>query len=148
MTELPNYLKHIEYRNPGDHESDPSLFQYTNKTDETFYQRLIKDPEKVAGFNAFQARSYDQERARIPGGFASVYPFEKELADVGPDEIAIVDVGGGHGYVVEDICKAVPAIRGKVVVEELKETLVGHAQLEGIRFVDHDFYEKQPILGL
>lgn len=80
-------------------------------------------------------------------GFASIYPFKKELKDVKSNEVAIVDVGGGHGQVLEDILAAFPSLSDKVVLEDLPETIAGHKELHGVKFVDYNFFEPQPVAG-
>ena len=51
------------------------------------------------------AASIAIERASTAKGFADIFPFEAELGKgvQSPDEVVLVDVGGGYGHVLEDI---------------------------------------------
>lgn len=60
----------------------------------------------------------------------------------------MVDVGGGHGQVIEDVLTAIPALKGHVVLEDLAETVQGCKHIEGMKVVPYDFFQEQPIKGM
>jgi hypothetical protein len=79
-----------------------------------------------------------------------IYPF-KSLGEglSTPDEIVLVDVGGGRGQVLEDIRTHVPDLAGKkMVLEDLPKTVEDHVPLENVEFVPYDFLTaEQPVKG-
>lgn len=62
-------------------------------------------------------------------GKAFAYPFDIELAklDIKDDEVAIVDIGGAQGHVLEDIRTNNPNILGKFINQDLQSSLAAEA---------------------
>ncbi len=44
--------------------------------------------------------------------FLNTYPFAQELADTTPDDVAVVDVGGGYGHLLREFRARFPDVRG------------------------------------
>lgn len=150
IAKLPEYLESISFRNPGDDPYDKTLFSYTNDTDLNFFQWLQQRPKQHAAFNASMAASVALERASSPHGFADLYPFERELgASVSSaDEVVLVDVGGGYGHVLEDVKKHIPQLKGRMVLQDLPETIQSAKLADGVEAVAYDFFaEEQPVHG-
>ena len=96
------------------------------------------------------AASISLERAGSEKGFADLYPFESELGGdpSSSDEVVLVDVGGGYGQVLEDIRKYQPAMKGKMVLEDLPETVKGAIKLENVDVMPYNFFTTtQPVKG-
>ena len=151
MSKLPEYLESVSYRNPGDDPSDPSLFQYSNNTPLEFFQWLQTQPEKLALFHKRMANSVTLERASQKAGFASIFPFESELGKdlASPDEVVLVDIGGGYGQALQDIRTYLPELKGRMVLEDLEATVKGHLPLENVDIVPYNFFEsEQPVKGI
>jgi demethylsterigmatocystin 6-O-methyltransferase len=149
MTQLPEYLAHISYRNPGADPSDKTLFQWSNNTDLEFFQWMQTQPKQLAAFNASMAKSVATEHASTDKGFADMYPFERELVDVSTDQVALVDVGGGYGQVLQDIREHLPGLRGKMVLEDLPETVKAAPPIENVEVVPYNFFtQQQPVKGM
>jgi demethylsterigmatocystin 6-O-methyltransferase len=126
------------------------LFSYTNNTDLNFFQWLQQRPEQHAAFNASMAASVAVERAHSPHGFADLYPFESEIGPqiASAEEVAIVDVGGGYGHVLEDVKRHIPGLKGRLIVQDLPETVAKAKLSDGIEAVAYDFFaDQQPIKG-
>lgn len=110
-----------------------------------------QDKSRLNKFNETMARSMDTDRAVSGQTFLDSYPFEKELADAPPDENVIVDVGGGYGQVLREIRARLPQVKGRLVLEDLPETLKGaggvvptdNVAIQGYNF----FTQEQPIKG-
>jgi hypothetical protein len=149
ISKLPEYLVKTSYRNPGDDPLAKSLFQYSNNTDLEFFQWLQTQPAALKTFNASMAKSVATERARAGIGFVDIYPFKilgERLSS--PDEIVLVDVGGGQGQVLEDIRTHVPELTGRMVLEDLPKTVEAHVTLENVEFVPYNFLTaEQPVKG-
>lgn len=90
------------------------------------------------------------ERARYCTGFASIFDFENEIAPLveGPEDVALVDVGGSRGHVLEDVRTHVPGLKGRLVLQDLPGTVEGLVG-EGFEVVGYDFLGGvQPIKGM
>ena len=81
------------------------------------------------------------------------YPFEKNLikdAKTEQDSIFLVDIGGGRGHDLQEMCAKHPELPGKLVLQEVKG-VVKDAEASGldgkIVTMEHDFFTKQPITG-
>jgi hypothetical protein len=58
-----------------------------------------------------------------------------------------VDVGGNVGHQTQRLIKAHPGLKGRVVVQDLPETVGAAPVVEGIEFMAHDFFTAQPVKG-
>ncbi|KAB2571908.1 O-methyltransferase hmp5 [Lasiodiplodia theobromae] len=85
-----------------------------------------------------------------------IYPFRwvMENADkVAPDAPLIVDVGGGKGQVLAQIRDSLPELPSERLVLQDRDITIKHAeesrpqQLEGAKFMVHDFFKPQPVKG-
>lgn len=147
---LPQYLAHTSYKNPGSDAGAATPFQYGNNTPLDFYQALAKDDQARSGFDYQMKQHIVMERAKSQTGFASIYDFEGELGPLigSDDDVALVDVGGSGGHVLEDVKKHLPNLKGRLVLEELPETLKSVKVPEGVEAVPYNFLESdQPIKG-
>jgi hypothetical protein len=150
ISKLPEYLQSIDFRNPGDRADDKTLFSYTNNTDLNFFQWLQQRPEQHTAFNASMAASVALERAHSPHGFADLWPFEAEIGAsiTSPEDVAIVDIGGGYGHVLEDVKRHVPGLKGRMVLQDLPETIDKAKLSDGIEAMAYDFFaDQQPVAG-
>lgn len=102
----------------------------------------------LAKFNASMAQSIDTERAASSGKtLLDIYPFERDLADAAPDETLVVDAGGGYGHLLREMRKQWPQLKGKMVLEDLPETVKG-AVTENVEIQPYDFFkQEQPVKG-
>lgn len=76
------------------------------------------------------------------------YPVEERLGPLTTttaDKAVIVDVGGGFGQQAVLFRKTFPHLRGRVIVQDTSNTLAFVKPIEGIEFVQHDFFQPQPI---
>jgi hypothetical protein len=150
MSKLSEYLSATNYRNPGSNPDIALPFQFGNDTPLTFYQAMAADPKARSGFDDQMRNNILMERTRFPKGFASTYDFEGELAPLikSPDDVAVVDVGGSGGHVLEDIIKHLPALKGRKILEDLPQTLESITVPDGVEVVAYNFLEGlQPVKG-
>jgi O-methyltransferase domain len=149
ISKLPEYLAKTSYRNPGDDPTARSMFQHVNNTDLEFFEWMQTQPDALTAFNTGMSNSCAIERTATGRGYADIYPFhtlEKDLSD--PDEIVLVDVGGGYGHVLDEIKKRYPTMKGKMVLEDLAKTVEAHLPLENVDIVTYNFLtEQQPVIG-
>jgi hypothetical protein len=90
------------------------------------------------------------ERSKSKVGFASIFDF---LGVIGPlvtsdEQVALVDIGGSQGHVLEDVKRFLPDLKGRLILEELPETLASVTVPDGVEAVAYNFLESlQPING-
>lgn len=147
---LPQYLTQTAYKNPGSDTGSSTPFQFGNNTPLSFYQALAKDQKARSGFDYQMKQHIVMERARSQTGFASIFDFEGELGPLihSENDVALVDVGGSGGHVLEDVKKHLLNLKGRLILEELPETLQSVKVPEGIEAVPYNFLKaEQPIKG-
>lgn len=140
---LPQYLAQTAYKNPGSDSGAATPFQYANSTPLSFYQALAKDDKARSGFNYQMEQHINMERAKSQTGFASIYDFKGEFGPFigSEDDVALVDVGGSGGHVLEVVKKYLPKLKGRLILKELAETLRSVTVPEGIEAVAYNFLE-------
>ncbi|KAF2678438.1 S-adenosyl-L-methionine-dependent methyltransferase [Lentithecium fluviatile CBS 122367] len=83
--------------------------------------------------------------------WTSSYPIGEEVGSyvASADSALLVDVGGGFGQQAVAFQQAVSSanITGRIVVQDVPETLESVPQVDGIEFEAHDFFTEQPIKG-
>ena len=82
------------------------------------------------------------------------YPVEQNLvegAKTEDDAVFLVDVGGGKGHDLQELHRKHPTLPGKLVLQELKD-VIEEASASGLGEkivpMEHDFFTKQPVLGM
>lgn len=77
------------------------------------------------------------------------YPWGTELAKLNlkDDDVAIVDVAGGQGHIMEEIRKRNPEIKGRFIVQDLQSSFdaIGGVVPKGVEFMAHDIFTPQPV---
>ncbi|KAH9871900.1 hypothetical protein J1614_006158 [Plenodomus biglobosus] len=75
------------------------------------------------------------------------YAVEREVGAFKPsDESALlVDIGGGFGQHAVAFKTAFPQLQGRVVVQDVASTVAHALAVQGIEFIEHDFFTPQPI---
>jgi demethylsterigmatocystin 6-O-methyltransferase len=58
-----------------------------------------------------------------------------------------VDVGGGHGHQCVQLMKKYPALKGRVVLEDLPEAVGAFAPVDGLVDQSQSFFQEQKIVG-
>ncbi len=135
---LPDFLAETEYR-----DVDDTAKTAAQKAFATDLPTLMWFPTQPKRFEALQQAMVAAPLPAIP--WFLVFPFEKELgAFAGPH--AFVDVGGGFGHQSVALLDAFPQkLRGRLLVQDLPQTLDHLPPLEGIPFGVHDFFKPQPV---
>lgn len=148
MKILPDYLASLNFRDPADGKTTVSLSQYQNNTTLDYWEWLERNPAQMAAYNKTMERSIEVARSIGNGGFASMYPFSDELdQDVAPEDVVIVDVGGGRGQALEDVRTHALNLKGRIVLEDRAETLKDNVCGVDVECLAYNFFEPQPIKG-
>lgn len=115
---------------------------------------MISQPDKneLNKFNQTMSLSLDARHYHKRTHFLDLYPFEAELKDASPEEVAVVDVGGGYGHLLREVRKHLPQMMGKLVLEDLAETVEGAGGVVPTENVDvqpyNFFTQEQPVIGM
>lgn len=112
---------------------------------QTMWDHLIADSERNSLFNAAMVALTQASLSSI-----GVYPFEAELNkhNIGDDEVALIDIGGGRGHGTLEIRRLAPGLKGKVLLQDRLAVLNDiEGDLPGVEKMEYDFFTPQPIKG-
>ena len=137
-------------RGPGicEFADDPdrvTIFEYTHKY-RTIFHLLEENEEQKKSFDDYMKawRSPDMTQ------WFEVFPVRSKFADARKDANAIlfVDVAGGPGQEGERFKECNPELPGQCFLQELPLTLkLLNKEPEGIKTMEHDFFNPQPLKG-
>lgn len=99
-------------------------------------------PENFAYFNHWMAA----QRHGMPT-WLDVYPVEGTAQHLGPEEPLFVDVGGGLGQQCIALRERFPHLSGKVILQDIPQTLTHAIRHDRVEIMEQDFFEPQPIKG-
>jgi demethylsterigmatocystin 6-O-methyltransferase len=138
--ELPKLLKETKYKNP-DHTSDTS-FHRAYDTNLPFFVFLQQDPETIRYFqqslSAFES----------PVSWTTAIPFAEKLRGADKNAPLFVDIGGGHGSQCAAFRKTtVEHFPGRVINQDLPQTLATAPTSEGVEMMAQNFFEKNQVQG-
>ena len=60
----------------------------------------------------------------------------------------LVDVGGGYGHQCTEVLKKYPTLHGRLVLEDLPQTIDSLPPIDGVKALTQDFFEEQAIKGM
>ena len=138
---LTEYMHHSGFKSPEDVETGP--FQYAHGV--SHWKLLSQDPKHKANLDAYMSG----RREGMPR-WLDVYPAVEKIKATGEqdvDAVSIVDVGGGQGHDLQLFHDRHPDVRGRLVLQELPETLSNLTAPPGIETIPYDFFTPQPIQG-
>jgi demethylsterigmatocystin 6-O-methyltransferase len=142
IQELPDLLKDTHYADPED--STNTGIQRAWKTNLPLFTWFQEQPEKLSYFQHYLTMN----RSGRPT-FLDVYPVvEKVTTNMDPERALFVDVGGGYGTQAIAFHKRYPELLGKVVIEDLPETVKRLEQHPGVEALAQDFFQPQKIKGM
>ena len=100
---------------------------------------------------AFQAYLYGQREERPTWVDEGFYPVQERLVHglvLDGDHSALVDVGGGAGFCLEEFRAKVPQWKGQLVLQEQEAVVKQISGLDPrIKVMAHNFFEPQPVRG-
>ncbi|KAK8054934.1 hypothetical protein PG993_000161 [Apiospora rasikravindrae] len=138
---LPEFLKKNGYRNPTD-ETDTALMMGWD-TKKPPFQIMLDVPNAMEDFHQYMALRRD-----VTLSWLSVYPVRDVTAGLtDPDRPLYVNVGGGIGHQCAEFRAQYPNIPGRVINQDLPDTVERGIQAEGVEHMAHDFFQPQPVKG-
>ena len=78
------------------------------------------------------------------------FPLQEEvIKDLDSDENAVtmIDVGGGLGHELLELKKKYPEIPGRLILQDLSETIKSVPDTKAFERTVHDFFTPQPVIG-
>lgn len=128
------------------HSIEQKCFLREKHIEDTPYNRWIRltqDPGRAANM----AKGM---RSLSSGGLApTAYPFSSQLEklSIQDEDVAIVDIAGGQGHIMEEVRRQNPGLKGRIIVQDLQAVLdaVPDGPPNGIEFMAHDIFKPQPI---
>lgn len=109
---------------------------------------MQRAPQHLSHFQKTMAAALAVERQWHVDGFASIYPFADLATGAPPKSIVLVEVGGGHGHVVRELRVALPAFRGRMVLEDLPAVVDSAPPQDEVEYIPYNFLTSgQPIQG-
>ena len=136
ILEMPRTLSEHQYKAPTKETGTPYKWAHG----EELWTWLSSHPDRGAVMVAGM-RSHNPMDA---------YPWNIELGklDLKDEDVAIVDVAGGQGHIMEAVRKVNPGIKGRFVVQDLPSTFEAvPAPPAGVEFMTHDIFTPQPVKG-
>ena len=75
-----------------------------------------------------------------------IVPFDNNVSG-GHDGVVFVDIGGNAGHQAAEVLSRHPELAGRVMVQDRGEVIQNHPNIKGIQWLEHDFFETQPVKG-
>lgn len=151
MTALPDFLQTHHWQDPVD--VQPTLFGFAHKTDQTMFEWFESQPEQRAIFAAFQSSTAALAVCQLEPFLRSLLiapsPSSSNDSSDGPREVTLVDVGGGRGAVLRQVCHELdPPPQGRIVLQDLPKVLEGVEGGERVEVMPYSFLDPQPVNGI
>ena len=135
---LPKFLAETKYQNiTSKHET---VFQKAFHTDLSFFEWLPQHPQHVKSLGNLMALDR-------PTYWVDSYPVAELLGSLAtkPEKAVLVDIGGGFGQQAVAFRNKFPDLPGRVVVQDIPSTLAGAKPVQGVEFMEYDFFGAQSI---
>ncbi|KAJ5178356.1 uncharacterized protein N7500_001055 [Penicillium coprophilum] len=142
---LPAYLKQAGYVNPSN--GKDCAFQRGYQTDLHFFEYLKENPVIASQFNNHMAFYRQGRPSWMDAGF---YDVPSLIANVGQDDVLLVDIGGGLGHDISEFRRKWPDAPGRLVLQDTPELTAQSKKKQlhpSIEPMVHDFFTEQPIKG-
>ncbi|KAK7941490.1 acetyl-CoA synthetase-like protein [Apiospora aurea] len=113
------------------------------KTNGPPWKIMLEVPNAMDDFHQYMALRRDATLSWL-----SVYPVREVTAGLtDPQRPLYVNVGGGIGHQCAEFRAQYPDIPGRVINQDLPETVERGVQAEGLEHMAHDFFQPQPVKG-
>ena len=142
---MPDFFAEVKYRDVTSNLETP--FQKAFNTKLSCFDWLVQNPKHFQSLQKIMSAlegtewttsfdRFDTEARNVPSG--TPQPSEKPF---------LVDVGGGHGHQCIQMAKKYPNLLGRLILQDLPETINKLSPIEGVKAEAYDFFQQQPILG-
>ena len=139
MLALPSFLESSDHQDITSGTNTP--FQVAFKTDLSAFAYLATHPTQRVALQTVMTA--DQSSQWVEGFEQFRREAQAVASDAGSGAPFFVDVGGGHGHQCVQLLDKYPALKGKLVLEDLPETVEKLDAIDGVRTVAQDFFKEQ-----
>ncbi|EHA22159.1 hypothetical protein ASPNIDRAFT_183622, partial [Aspergillus niger ATCC 1015] len=142
---IPKFLRQNHYQNPTDGRHCP--LQMAFNTTDAFFEHLAHSPSLNTQFNNFMSVYHQGHASWMDPGF---YPVDQLLHQfpTGNNDVLLVDVGGGKGHDLNELCTKWPNLPGRLILQDQPAVLAEATGLHSsIECMAHDFFAEQPVKG-
>ncbi|KAI9691908.1 MAG: hypothetical protein M1822_007981 [Bathelium mastoideum] len=137
----PSFLKENNYQNPTD-EKNTALQMGWNTRKQPF-DLMLTLPGAMNQFHTYMAL-----RRQVALSWLTVFPVNEETAGLTDRERPLlVNIGGGIGHQCAQFREKHPDIPGRVILQDVPETIAIALQTPGVENMAHDYFKPQPIRG-
>lgn len=146
---LPEYLSRTQYRCPTSKDG-PLQHAWDTKLSGFDYLMEPQHADTANDLNLFM-----KGRREGCASWLDFYPFAEEIlagSKCEENSVTVVDVGGGLGHGLLEICKRIPEIHGRLILQDFPKTVQQAVADVGTKDkfepMAHDFFSPQPIHGI
>lgn len=137
---LPDFLKENQYQDVVDPAHTP--FQKAWDTKLPAFLWAQSRPDLLHYFNQYMT----VQRQGMPT-WLDFYPYREKSQGLDPDRPFFVDVGGGLGHQSIALRNKLPEFKNRIIVQDMG-AVTEHANKDlNVEFMEHDFWQPQPIKG-
>ncbi len=142
--ELPSWLSEHQWQTPNGVSDGP--YQSAFNTSLNFFEWLQANPPYGMQFNHHMG-GYRQGRPSWMD--PDFYPVqERLLPGLSPDDVLLVDIGGGLGHDLDEFRRKHPNAPGRLVLQDLPIVIDQVKTLdEKVERMAYDFHTEQPVVG-
>ncbi|KAF7950184.1 hypothetical protein EAE96_007475 [Botrytis aclada] len=137
LQQLPDFLAETKYQDIN-HNSKTALQPAFN----TDLPGFIWFPNQPQRFGYSQQVMTVQRAGAVT--WLSAFPSRQELGDF-QNKPVFVDIGGGFGHQCILVKETFPELSGKLVLQDLPQTLEHVPEIDGVETIVHNFFEPQVI---
>ena len=127
----------------------PLQYTYSTDLDAFSYLSLPGHERMLHNFGLWMAGQ--RQGFGFHSDWLEFFPFQSEVLDgYNGDEngVLVTDIGGGLGHEMRSLKKRFPDLPGKLIVQDLPETIAQIKEHDGIfEPIVHDIFEPQPVKG-
>ncbi|KAI1386128.1 O-methyl transferase B [Hypoxylon trugodes] len=135
----PRFLKENNYQNPTDENN--TAFKMGWSTEKQPFDLMLTLPGAMDNFHTYMALRRQAELSWL-----TVYPVRREVSGLTDHHRPLyVNIGGGIGHQCAQFREKYPDIPGRVILQDLPDTIVRALPTPGVENMAHDFFEPQPI---
>lgn len=142
----PSFLAESKYQDITDSRNTP--FQKAFKTDLGAFEYISQHPKMFTAMQQVMTMMQGSEWLvdfKILDEAAAAHRNRPESQEF--ERPFFVDVGGGHGHQLVQLRDKYPHLKGGLILEDLAESIKQLPEIEGVKLVVQNFFDKQNIPG-
>ena len=110
------------------------------------FEWFAKNPSVLNDFNVFISAQREGHEYWL-----DFYPFEQQIGNASQSNddttVLFVDIGGGLGHEIQEIRRRFPTLGGRMVLQDLPQTIEQITAGPAMEHMVHDFFTLQPVKG-